>query len=52
MEIKPMSCTPVLDFIEDLHPGMLAFRFIDPDTKDILLAIDIIPKDDVDSLLL
>lgn len=30
---------------------MLTFRFVDPDTKDILLTIDVIPKDDIDSLL-
>lgn len=44
--------SPVLDFIENLHPGMLTFRFVDPDTQDILFSIDVIPKDDVDSLLL
>ena len=40
-----------LDFIKDLHPGMLAFRFVDPQAQDIFVAVFVITQNDIDSLL-
>ena len=38
--------------VEDLHPGMLALRLVDPEAKDILAAVDVIGKHDIDGHLL
>ena len=38
--------------VGDLHPGMLALRLVDPEAKDILAAVDVIGKHDIDGHLL